>query len=60
MINKFKGKKEKKKKESSLINVIRDILQLEGCGLWSITDIVFSAIGNACALEETYLVMTHS
>lgn len=33
MINKFKGKKEKKKKESSLINVIRDILQLEGCGL---------------------------
>lgn len=30
MINKSK---EKKKKESSLINVIRDILQLEGCGL---------------------------
>lgn len=58
MINKSK---EKKKKESSLINVIRDILQLEGCGLWSITDIVFSAIGNASALkEETYLVMTHS
>lgn len=31
MINKSKEKK--KKKESSLINVIRDILQLEGCGL---------------------------